>query len=138
LGSVLTGEDRQEWEQWRRRELKAQGAIRSMVNRGILIDIVDMTPAIDMWEFLEATKRIYSLENQAETEDRLRALKLKDNANSDEMDNHYQSSNALYLEGKGVGVTLNERLRIQLFLKSPPHDFKLVRHLYLEKSELPH
>jgi hypothetical protein len=49
-----------------------------------------------------------------------------------------QSSNTLSLETKGVGVTLNERLHIQLFLKSLPHDFKLMRLRYLEKSELPH
>jgi hypothetical protein len=76
------------------------------MDRGILIDIVDMTSAIEMWEFLEETMRIDSLENQAGTEDRLRALKLKDNANS-EMDNHYRSLDTLHLEAKGVGVTLN-------------------------------
>jgi hypothetical protein len=88
LGSVFTREDKQEWEEWRRRQLKAQGTVRSTVDRGIFIDIVDMTSAIEMWEFLEETMRIDSLENQAETEDKLKALKLKDNANSDEMDNH--------------------------------------------------
>lgn len=133
LGSVLSASQRQEWEEWRKRELKAQGAIRSTVDRGILIDIIEMTSAVEMWDFLMETMQLDTLENQAEAEDALRSLKLKENANSDEMDIHYRSFNTLYLEAKGVGVVLSETLRIQLFLKSLPHDFKLMRRMYLKK-----
>jgi hypothetical protein len=75
------------------------------------------------------------MEHQIEAEDKLRSLKLKEGATADEMDDHYRAFNNVYLEASHSGATLFQDLRVQLFLESLPHDFKVARQIFLDRPQ---
>ncbi|RXK41664.1 hypothetical protein M231_01164, partial [Tremella mesenterica] len=86
----LDSDDEERWESWRKRELRAQGAIMSKVERGLLIDLRSLRTAYNMWKFLATDMQLQTPEHRTDVERKLRMLMLKSNPTDTEMTQHLQ------------------------------------------------
>src|SRR5689334_8635794 len=53
------------WDKWYRKEQRAKGVIRSTVSKGLLVDLLDMRTAKEMWDFLAVTHPTDTPESRA-------------------------------------------------------------------------
>jgi hypothetical protein len=54
---ALTDDEMKQWYRWQRKEDKVQGVIIATVSKGILVDLLELTSAKEMWDFIEETHR---------------------------------------------------------------------------------
>ena len=135
----LLGRDEEKWDEWRKREMVAQGVICSTVSKGTLIDLRRLKSALEMWTFLKTDMQIDTDEHQVEIERKLRNLRLRENPSLDEMETHLEAYNELYLEAVDAGCDFaqDERSKVaraRWFLDTLPSDFKVMRALFISSS----
>ena len=128
----LDSDDEDRWNEWRKRELKAQGAIMSKVEAGLLVDLRTLKSAYDMWLFLAQDMQLATPEHRTDVERKLRTLMLRSNPTDRDMTDHLQKFNLLWLEALDSGCAFDDATRALWFLDSLPRsDFKVMRSLYV-------
>ncbi|RXK39839.1 hypothetical protein M231_02896 [Tremella mesenterica] len=60
----LTTREEDKWQEWRKRELRAQGAIMSTVDSGLLVDVRSHKTAYDMWQWLVKDMQLNTSEHR--------------------------------------------------------------------------
>jgi hypothetical protein len=152
----LTADQRREWGAWQRREWKVQGVIRGTVGNGMLLDIVEMNSAKEMWDYIvDYHCRLDSLEGPSHIEDGLWTLRLKEDPSAEEMESHLEDFYSLLWQARirNADFTLIDQARTQKFLTTiqrglaefwihytPPNDPKdswldLIRQYNLETAD---
>jgi hypothetical protein len=91
----LTVEQLDEWRKWQKREEKVQGVIRTTVSDGIVIDLLDMKSAKQMWDHILATHQLDSPGKPAQVRDGLASIRLKEDPSAEEMEVHLERFNFL-------------------------------------------
>lgn len=127
----LTTNESDKWDEWRKRELRTQGAIMSTVDTGLLVDLRTFKTAREMWIFLATDMQLMTSEHRTEVERKLRNIMLRSNATAEEMTAHLQSFNMLWLEALDSGCPFTDYNRADWFLDTLPVDFKVMRSLYI-------
>jgi hypothetical protein len=98
----LTMEQLDGWRKWQKREEKVQGVIRTTVSDWIVIDIVDVNSAKQMWDYILATHQLDSPEEQAQVRDALATIRLKDDPSAEEMGTRNERFNSFLLSAQGL------------------------------------
>ncbi len=123
----LTVEQLDEWRKWQKREEKVQGLIWTTVSDGIVIDILDMNSAKQMWDYILKTHQLDSPEEQAQVRDALATIRLKDDPSAEEMEIHLERFNSLLLRARTASLKIDEAERIERFLATLPKAFAMLR-----------
>src|SRR4051812_7577426 len=123
----LTVEQLEEWRKWQKREEKIQGVIRTTVSDGIVIDILDMNSAKQMWDYILATHQLDSPEEQAQVRDALATIRLKEDPSAEEMEIHLERFNSLLLRARTASLRIDEAERIERFLATLPKALAVLR-----------
>ena len=125
-----TGEEiRTAWEKWSKRELRVQGVIRSTVSKGLLVDLLDMHSARDMWNFLAETHPTNTPEARASLRRDMANLFLRD-LTPRGMERHLERFNELVLRFHDAGEKLTSEERSQRFIDTFPEPLSAIRTMY--------
>ena len=116
----LTKDEKIEWSKWQKNEEKVQGVIRATVSKGILVDLLDMSSAKAMWDFIEEIHKQDTPEEQAAVRDALATLRLGENASADQMETHLEDFNVLLLRAIMAKLVITQDDRVQRFLATLP------------------
>jgi hypothetical protein len=97
------------------REEKVQAVIRTTVSNGIVIDLLDLNSAKEMWDYILETHQLDSPEEQAQVRDALATIRLKDDPSAEEMETHLERFNSLLLRARTAASKLMRRNGLNAF-----------------------
>jgi hypothetical protein len=126
----LTKDEKLEWSKWQKNEEKVQGVIRATVSKGILVDLLDMSSAKAMWDFIEEIHKQDTPEEQAAVRDALATLRLGENASADQMETHLEDFNVLLLRAMTAKLAITQDDRVQRFLATLPRSLNTLRQQF--------
>ena len=126
-GMVLTAEQVLHWRGWQKRETKVQGVIRATVSDGILVDLLRMNAAKEMWDFIMDVHRLDTPEEQAQVRDALATIRLKEDPTAADMEKHMDKYNSLLLRASIAQLKIDEDERIERFMATLPRSLSTLR-----------
>lgn len=101
--------------------------IRGTVSDGILVDLLSLFSAREMWEFALETNSLEDPESQAEIWNEIARMRLEEDPTAQQMEDHMEGFNGLLLKASYAGLNLREAERIDRFLVTLPKSFEVFR-----------
>ncbi|EIW72444.1 hypothetical protein TREMEDRAFT_58606 [Tremella mesenterica DSM 1558] len=115
---TLGTDEMKRWDEWRKRELRAQGVIQARVDMGLLMEIQELSTAKEMWDWLENDMKISTPHHCSAIERKLRTHFLPSNSSVNNLVKHLTTFNSLFFEAKHAGCEFSDNTCVQLFLDS--------------------
>ncbi|GHJ90297.1 hypothetical protein NliqN6_6699 [Naganishia liquefaciens] len=123
----ISPEQEEAWKKWQRREDLAQGMLRGTVSDGILVDLLDLHSAKEMWDYALETNSLDDPESRAEIWNEFGRLRLQEEPTASQMEAHMEAFNAILLKASYAGLNVPETEHVDKFLITLPKSFEVFR-----------
>ena len=118
------------WEDWEKKERKAQSTIIFTVSAGIASEVETMWSAAELYAHICSEHKVDTFERRGNITWRILTLRLPSGATTEQMNSHYEQFNTLVSESAAAGSPLAEWDKTERFLLGLGDDMDSLRFQY--------